>query len=383
MAGAAVLVPLTSWLAPLGFAPLLALIGLLCLPALRIEDEDRPVVVVLLVALIWADVATIWSPFHPKDVGHSVVLQLALGMPLFWSAICGARRADPRLNALAIRIMAIGLALFGAELIAETLTNAGIYSWLCERYYHPMRIDLAQTNVAHSTYVLAVLWPAVLAGGMRRRWEVGLLALGVAGTVAAAHAFGADAPVLALPLASSVMLAVWLWPRVAPRLLAVVVAALSFTMPAIVWAVRETGHYGQLERDVQLSWSARMAYWSHTIDWIFQKPVRGWGLDASRTMPVITLHPHNGALQVWLELGLAGAVAASAFWALTLHRLSRRHPDLEMSGVAGSAAAFILFAWVNYGLWQQWWLALGALIAVIAAMLSNRDVAARSTRAPK
>lgn len=380
MVGAAVLIPLLAWLVPLAFAPLAALMGLLCLPAFRIIDEDRPVLIVLLGALIWAAAATTWSPSQPKDLNHSVILQIGLGLPLFWSAVCGARRADPRLNALALKILAWGLSLFGAELIAEAATGAGIYRWLHERYYAPIRIDLAQTNVAHSTFALALLWPAVLVGGLRRRWEVGLLVVAVAGTVLAAHAFKADAPVLALPLASIAMLATWLWPKWAPRLMAAGAAMLGFLMPAVVWAVRASGRYGQIESGIELSWSARMSYWSHTIDWIFEKPLRGWGLDASRAMgPGISLHPHNGALQVWLELGLPGAVAAAAFWGLSLVRLSRETPDQEISAVAGSTVVFLLFAWVNYGLWQQWWLALGVLIPVIAAMLANRHPIAKST----
>jgi O-antigen ligase len=91
------------------------------------------------------------------------------------------------------------------------------------------------------------------------------------------------------------------------------------------------------------------------------------------------LHPHNGALQVWLELGLPGAVAAAVFWALTIMRLSRDEPELEMAGVAGSVLVFLLFSWVNYGQWQGWWLALGAYVAVVAAMLSHRGESPKST----
>jgi O-antigen ligase len=373
MVGAAVLVPLLAWLAPRGFAPLLALMGLLCLPALRVTDEDRPVLVVLLGALIWAAVTTTWSPYHPKGIERSAILQLALGLPLFWSAVCGARRADPRLNALALRILAWGLALFGAELLVETATGAGVFRWLHERYYQPIRVDLAQGKIAHSTSVLAVLWPAVLVGGARRLREVVLLAAAVAGAVMAAHAFQADAAVLAFPLASAAMLVVWLWPKVGARTMAVAVASLSFLMPGLIWAVRATGDYIQLEQRMPFTWGARMSYWSFTIDRIGQHPIWGWGLDSSRALGFIALHPHNGALQVWLELGLPGAVSAAAFWGLSLFRLSREEPTVELAGVAGSVAAFLLFAWVSFGLWQQWWLAVGALIPVIAAMLQNRD----------
>jgi O-antigen ligase len=373
MVGASALVPLLGWLAPLGFAPLVALMGFLCLPAFRIADEDRPVLIVLLGGLIWAAVSTTWSPFHSAGVGHSVILQITLGLPLFWSAVCGARRARPRLNALALKVLAIGLGLFGAILLVERATGAGVYRWLHETYYGPIRIDLPPVEIAHSTFVLALLWPAVLVGGLKRRWEVALLAVAVAGMVVAAHAFQADAPVLALPLSAIAMLVIWRWPTAGPRLMAAGAAAASFLMPAAIWAVRASGHYAQLEQQVQPSWAARMRYWSHTIDWIGQHPLRGWGLDASRAMgPGIVLHPHNGALQVWLELGFVGAVTAAAFWRLSIVRLSRDAPDLQMTGVAGSTVVFLLFAWVNFGLWQQWWIALGCLVPVIAAMLSHR-----------
>jgi O-antigen ligase len=383
MVGAAVLIPLLAWLAPLGFAPLMVVVGLFCLPAFRMADEDRPVVIVLLGALVWAAAATTWSPFHPKGVGHSVILQLALGLPVFWSAVCGARRADPRLARLALRVLGVGLALFGLELIGETLTGAGIYRWLHERYYEPIRIDLAQTNVGHSTFVLALLWPAVLVGRLQRRWEILLLAAAVTGTVAAAHTFGADAPVLAFPLSAIAMLIVWLWPKGGPRLIAGTAAALSLLMPAVIWAVRASGDYLQLEHKAPLSWAARMSYWSQAIDWIGQQPLRGWGLDSSRVLGAgVSLHPHNGALQVWLELGLPGAVTAAVFWGLSLTRLSREKPDLEMAAVAGATVVFLMFSWINYGLWQQWWLALGALVPVIAALLSRSAVTPKSTLGP-
>ncbi|MDB5447808.1 MAG: hypothetical protein JWQ97_3125, partial [Phenylobacterium sp.] len=149
MVAGAALTPLLGWLGPLGFAPLLALIGLCCLPAFRLTDADRPALIVLLGALVWAAVSTTWSPYQPKDLCHSVALERALGLPLFWSAVCGARRADPRLNALALRVLAWGLAVFGAVLLAEVVTGAGIYRRLHEAYYEPIRIDLAQANIAH------------------------------------------------------------------------------------------------------------------------------------------------------------------------------------------------------------------------------------------
>jgi hypothetical protein len=380
MIGGAALVPPIAWLAPLGFAPLLALMGLLCLPAIRLADEDRPVIIVLLGALIWAAATTTWSPFHPRRPEQGSILQLAMGLPLYWSALCGARAADRRLNALAVRVLSLGLTLFGLVLLVEIVADAGIYRWLYQRYYGPIRTDVAENTLGHASSVLAVLWPAAVAGSMRRRWEVALLVIVVGATVAAGNFFRADAPLVALPVCSAAMLIVWLWPRIGPKIFGSVIAAVWLVMPFLVWGVRETGRYGLFEQEVPPSWAARMSYWSHAVDRILLRPLEGWGLDASRTMaPDIVLHPHNTALQVWLELGLPGAVGAATFWGLSTFRLSRRQPDLEMAAVAGSVAAYLLLSWLTYGQWQQWWVAIGVYISVIAAMLSSSSMTPKST----
>src|SRR5204863_10032298 len=167
----------------------------------------------------------------------------------------------------------------------------------------------------------------------------------------------------------------------APRVLGGVAAVLFLVMPVIVWAVRASGDYDALEHNLPLSWSLRMGYWSHAIDWIAQSPLRGWGLDASRMFgPGIKLHPHNGELQAWMELGVAGAVAAAAFWGLAFARLSRPAASLSIAALAASLAIYVLFGTLNFGLWQEWWLALGALVAMIA-VLDGRNAQGSRTAA--
>jgi O-antigen ligase len=381
MVGAGVLIPLLAWVAPLGFAPLMALMGLLCLPAVRMADEDRPVLIVLLGALVWAAASTVWSPWKPKSFESNGVVQLALALPLYFSAICGARRAEPNLNALALRIAGVGLALVGAVLILDMIAGGRVYGGLYEAVYgRGVRVDIAKWNSARAAFMLAVLWPVVLAGGVKRGPGLLLLAFAVIGQGWAAHVLGADAAVMAIPAALAAILLVWKLPTGGPRLMAAAVAIAILIMPLAVWALRAFGRYGELEGDVQFTWAARLSYWSHAVDWIARQPLRGWGLDASRAMgPGITLHPHNNALQVWLELGLPGAVSAAVFWGLCLTRLSRRQADPAMVGVAGSAAAYLLFAGVSFGMWQAWWVALGALIPVLAAMRSSCAVSPKST----
>ena len=366
LVGAAALVPLVGYLAPLGLAALVALVGLLCLPAVRIGDAERPAAIILFAALIWAAVSTTWSPYHPAKVGNTTILKLALELPLFWSAIAAGRRADPDLRRVALHVLAWGCALFGAVLIVEAMTRAAIYKAL-HVLYQPIRPDFAESNVGHSTQVLGLIWPLAAVSGPRalRPWFALVMFVG---TGAAALAFGYDSSVLGLLLAPLAGLLVWAWPRLAPRLMAAGAAGLFLLTPAAVWATRHFLDYEAIRRALPKTDSMRLGYWSHAIDWIHDQPLRGWGLDASRVFgPGIVLHPHNNPLQVWLELGAIGAVAAAAFWGVVLSRLSRQDRDLATAATAACAAAYLLFG-VNFGVWQDWWLGLGALVALLAVM---------------
>lgn len=379
IAGAA-LTPLLGWLGPMGFALVVALAGLLCLPALRIEDADRPLAVLLLLALIWAAVSTAWSPYRPTKVGANTALKLALLLPLYWSAICAARRADPRLKRIALSVLAWGSALFGLVLLVEFATDARLYETLHFAFYEPIRHDLSEVNIGHSTFVLALVWPLAAAAAVRTGAPSWLALPMGAGVLAAAIRFGSDAPVIAVPMAALVFLAAWRWPRGTPVALAWTAAVYSLGAPAVIWAIRATGRYEAIERAIPKSWSMRMGFWGHAFDWIGDRPLRGWGLDASRMFgPGIILHPHDNALQVWLELGLAGALLAAGIWLAAVRRLARPEPDIAAAAATASASVYLLFGALNFGAWQEWWLALAALIAMLAALFRDEPAHPEST----
>ena len=110
--------------------------------------------------------------------------------------------------------------------------------------------------------------------------------------------------------------------------MAAVAVGLFLGTPLVVWAIRHFFDYAAIEHALPKTDTLRMGYWSHAIDWIADRPLRGWGLDASRMFgPGIILHPHNNPLQVWLELGVIGAVtAAVSISGLQGHILERNKP---------------------------------------------------------
>lgn len=374
----AALTPLLAWFGPLGFAPLVSLAGLLCLPAVRLGRRDAPLAVVLVLAAAWAGAAMLWSPHRPDELEELTALKLALQLPLYGAAWCAARRLDAAYRRRVLLIFAWGLGGLGAALLVEAFTGAAIYQFARDLIGDPTRPDLARKNVANGSFVLALLWPVALAGGVRAGAPAWLGLPMAAGTALLATHFLSDAPALAVGLAVLVAGLVLVWPKSAPKLMAVGAALAIVAMPLIVLVIRVLG----LGPALPESWAQRVGYWTFALERIAERPWVGWGLDASRAFsPTIQLHPHNGPLQLWLELGLPGACAAALAWVFVFRRTARDVRSLVAAGAAATAAVYFLFGAISFGVWQEWWLAVGALAALIAALGDREEGASAGPRA--
>jgi O-antigen ligase len=224
-------------------------------------------------------------------------------------------------------------------------------------------------NVAQGLYVLTLLAPpALVAARGRVRW--GLAALSLAGIIFPAWRFGYDAPALAATIAAAVALLVWRFPAAGPRILGGLAASAFLATPLLVSSALALGLDARLAPYLSESWMQRLGYWQKAVEWIWARPLPGWGLDASRAFgPGIRLHPHNAALQIWMELGLIGAVAAAIVWAAIFTGLSRPARSPAAAASAAAAAAYLVFGAVSFGVWQEWWLGLGALTALACILV--------------
>ena len=69
------------------------------------------------------------------------------------------------------------------------------------------------------------------------------------------------------------------------------------------------------------------------------------------------LHPHNAALQFWLELGVPGVVLFALLIALAWRALARAAwPRLFVAAAAASLTIGLVGCFATYGIWQEWWL---------------------------
>jgi O-antigen ligase len=183
-------------------------------------------------------------------------------------------------------------------------------------------------------------------------------------------------------------------PRVMPKLVGAGVAVLILLMPLLVAFIPQIPSASLPPSAVH-----RLVIWDFAAARIAEKPLAGWGLEASRAMPggraqpdaatldrlnitapaqreflvlphveVMPLHPHNGALQLWLELGGIGALIGAALMLALGVAASRSAAPAVGAGMLASAA---VTGMLSFGLWQAWWVA-SLLLAMVALVLVPR-----------
>jgi O-antigen ligase len=317
-----VLTPLIGWGGARGFAPAIGVMGLLCLPLAKPTGRDWIGLGLAGALALWACASSFWSPadvwrgVHAlKELERFTGMHLALQVALSGAFVIAAARLDPARAEKSLRWLGFGLLALAVILVVEGLTHAAVYQRIQKAIGDPIRPDLAVRNVAVAGYIVAaLLWPVCVAlWRERRRLMVGCLV----GVVAFSAVFlRGDAPTLAVLISAVVFAAVWKLGRPAILALGVLAALYFLATPWAMLGAEKAGLFAIGRDHLPPSWVARLDIWSFTNGKMLQDPLRGWGLDASRMFPgYIHLHPHNGAVQMWFELGVSGAALAAAFWA--------------------------------------------------------------------
>ena len=336
-----------------------ALAGLSCWRSgQRLAWPDHGPVAALAVLLVWSAVTAIWA-FNPTGSLLLSVRLAALFAAGFLLYACAVTLTDNQRNTVG-RWLTIGL-LLGLVILAEEI--AFDYR-LMALLKGPEAVSVSASLNRGATALAMLSWPvsAHLWRRIPRRQTIALLI--VAGGVIVASESQAAGLAMA---AGALTIVVALAHRQAGRALLIVTSAALFAGAPFV-----------AERLYALGWQnaawlpesarQRVDIWYTAVDLIAQKPLFGWGFDASRVISsqghtnadgsvgLMLLHPHNAPLQVMLELGaVGGAMAVAVLWILAT-RLDRFAAPSRLFGQACFAATLAI-ACTAYGVWQNQWLA--------------------------
>jgi O-antigen ligase len=363
----------------LATAPI-ATLGALCAlgiaavdPPLRRSFAPGPAAWAGAALLGWAALTLLWTPYdQPGNLARGAAgVASYLAFVLLALGVDGAGRRLARAGVL-LSVVSAGV-FFAFELVTQGAITAS---------YRADSLDQNQVwrNLGHGLSAWLVVLPAAL---LTLRWrDPAAAALGVALlAVAAACAlgFGLSSNVAGLLAGAAGAAAAWRWPRASIATVGVVAAALMLLAPALALLARATP--ADLRAAMPDSWELRLEAWTYALGRIAERPMFGWGFDASRTMTdtiqfngetvqALPLHPHNAGLHIWLETGLVGAGLAAALMLLLARRVARA-PGLtrvQATAATAAAAAYVAMAQMSYGVWQEWWVAAVAWAAAATAL---------------
>ncbi len=370
-------------LAPRGAAPLVAVAGLCALSVVAANPPRnwgglRAPAGLLGLLLLWGALSASWA----IEPARSLIKEMQL-MGLFAAAIVLAAAArsvsdERRLAVLAIAGTALGLAIA----LIDFVTSGGLSGQVSMRPFSPTRLNQIAVWLAIMLLPLtALLWGrSRTLLGIATPFALGATVFLLDGTTAK------SAALLSLPFA---VLLYWrrrIIARIAAALSVTAVLAAPLTLPLLAddpQVIREAD-------TVKTSLAHRFYIWDFAGKRIAERPLLGWGLNSSRSIPGgkelirtnqerLPLHPHDAALQVWLELGLPGAALSALLLGWLWLRLAvAAWPRLYAAAAGGSLAAASAVMSAGWGVWQEWWIAMLSLaaFAIIAMARAAGDPAA-------
>jgi exopolysaccharide production protein ExoQ len=371
---------------PRGVAALVSAAGL-CAAGLVLSTCGIKLTRILLVAamllgalLLWGTASALWSvnPLRSLVVAARLAGLFAVGLAL--AAGAGLVVAPRRLTILLL----IGVALGIAMVVTELATGGGVSSLVSNRAFRP-----TQLNQASIAFALLIFPASALLISLGQAIFATLLAAATAVTVYELAGTAAKAVLLA-GLAIGFLLH-RARPVVAGAALAVSVFA-TIAAPLTFARLERVPGLGETADSFKISAGHRLLIWSFAGDRIAERPVTGWGLDSSRAMPGgddpirpgepwLPLHPHNAALQIWLELGAPGAALFALLAAIVWGALARvEWPPLFAAAAGASLTIAFLGCSATYGIWQEWWL--GTLSFSLFLVLVMARAAGRAALPP-
>jgi exopolysaccharide production protein ExoQ len=268
--------------------------------------------------------------------------------------------------------------IVGAVLVSvELIFDAPLY-----RAFNGLAVDAKVEASRYNRGISALVilaWPLTAYLVSRAQGGTAFLVIG-ASLVAAA--LGESAAAL---LSAIVAIAIYPIARLNPRAVLFAGAGLlSIGIAAAPWIGSRALDWGRaLSGQVADSYFHRLEILDHAASRALERFWTGWGLGGYRYTPTTTedlaryrifdhptTHPHNAAIQAWVELGLFGAVLAIGLVWLTTFAIARMPVKIQPAAIAGFAAVTVT-ALLAYGLWQTTWMAIMGLTAALFVFLAR------------
>ena len=291
----------------------------------------------------WGLLSAAWSidPLRVLAVALRLGGLFAAGLAL--AAAAGLISAPARLARFLLSGMALGLVMAAID-----FTSGGLLSSL----FFPDPFRATRLNRASVAFAVLIL-PVAAFLACRRRSELAILFAAATAAVVFMLVGTAAKTIFLLSLPAVALL--YFWRGRAARVTALISVIVILTAPLTFARLDRLPDVINRADAVKISAGHRLMIWSFVGDRIAERPLAGWGLDASRVLPGgrdpirpgetwLPLHPHNAPLQFWLELGVPGAALASLLIATIWLGLAEAAWPRLYAAAAGASFATMIFA---------------------------------------
>lgn len=390
--GTAFLVASAGFFSPLVTTPLLVAGGLALLYD-AISKRRWPVLPGLVgwsgAALVaWGLATALWA-FNATPIPvKALELSVIAGLAFLWLD------ASMRIEARDAESMKRGLIaasfVAGSLLLIEVATAGGIHRFIFAQIYGAEALMAIEILNRPLTLFALTLWPSLLLLARRGRWSI-VAALAVLGVVTVGGLHGGSIRV-ALVLGVLAAVATYFSPRRVPKIFGAAAAAFFLAAPVIIGQIATPDRIFRVFQHVPPTAAHRFEIWEFVASRVVERPFLGWGLNASRVLPgadapyrgvggpLMSLHPHNAALQIWVELGLPGALLAAVLVWAAFAAVGRLKADrTSVAAGVGLITTALTVANLSFGIWQTWWLA-AMILATALFLAAVRYPAAESDR---
>ncbi len=362
-------------IAPLAMLVVLGLVGHRAWRREPFAPIDRRFAAILGFIVAWSALSLVWV-IDPADGVRKWALVFLAVLPVL-AAFAIAKDLAPAERRVAQTGILAGIGA-GFSLIIVEVATGGFFS----SFVFPEATFTVELFNRSPSVLLIFIWPAIAILLPRSRWLA--LALMVVG-IGLGKILPSEAALGAYAIGIAVFAATWFFARATRIIVTVILLTGIMASPVMTSTVMSPNMVREMMPEVNPSLLHRLQIWDFTSQHIAERPFLGWGIHSARTIPGgqerylvknsagvvigqgdrLPLHPHNGALQVWLELGLPGALAFAFLLALMVWQAGgiadrgRRAAGLAM---LSTMVPIWLF---SFGIWQGWWLSALILAGVL------------------
>ncbi|MGH1456787.1 MAG: O-antigen ligase family protein [Alphaproteobacteria bacterium] len=174
----------------------------------------------------------------------------------------------------------------------------------------------------------------------------------------------------------------------------VIILSIILTPPLAVFLYTSLIMHGQDLPWLQDAYAGnRVEIWHFITKYAMSSPLYGYGIEATRYVDHFehaqiyhhddtVLHPHNFAVQIWMEFGAIGALFASFLFYKVFKTLSKTCDNHAQKYLVAALIPILLVASVAYGMWQSWWIGELIILYSISGILINSEASPKNTITP-